>query len=98
MHGDFGGIDMIWDAENFTKEFEKLKSNIDDIQLPMFKKQIEIIEKIINHWKACPACALGFYCCQYETTFEEVWLNLVYHPQYHMCDGDYKLLFTEAKL
>lgn len=90
---------MIWDAESFTIEFEKFKDNISNLILPsLFKKQIEIIEKLTIHWKNCHACNLGFYCCEYKTTFEEVWLNLVYYPQYHICDGDYKLLFTEAKL
>ena len=91
-------INMIWDAESFTKEFEKFENSIYDNQtMPsVFKKQIETINKLVDHWKVCPACALGFYCCQYETTFGEVWLNLIYHPQYHMCNGDYKLLFQKG--
>ena len=89
---------MIWDTELFIKEFEIFKTYIDESKLPgVFKKQIKKINDIVNHWKVCYPCRLGFYCCQYNTTFEEVWLNLIFYPiDYHTCDGDYKLLFHQT--
>lgn len=84
---------MKWTAEQFTKEFEVLERTT---ALPTtFKKQIEKVRKIVNHWKECRGCAVGFYCGEHTESFEELFLKLAYFPiEYHTCkDFKYKLLF-----
>lgn len=86
---------MIWTTDSFQEEFEKLKNNIDDIRVipSLFRNQLDKLNEIVAHWKVCPACKLGFFCCQYDTTFDEVCLNIVYNYNNHICDNDYRILF-----
>lgn len=78
-----------WTTDEFTKEFNKLKEN----SFPkVFQTQIDKIGIIVEHWRVCHACELGFNISEYSGSFEEVFLKLAYWPlDRHACNGDYKL-------
>lgn len=82
-------------AEEFTKEFEKYK----DLELPkVFKSQIEKVNQIVEHWKVCPACELGFNISEYDISFEKLFIKLAAgHIEYHICDGTYSVLWSKGQ-
>lgn len=86
---------MIWTAEKFIIEFNKIEylRNI-----PILQYEINKVDKIVEHWKKCAACKLGFDFSEYDMSFEELFIKLAAcHLEYHICDGDYKLLFTKSE-
>lgn len=84
-----------WISDKFTYEFNIIK---DLNHISIFKYQIDKVAKIVNHWKECPPCALGFNISEYSGTFEEIFLKLAAsHVENHICDGDYDVLDSRSR-
>jgi hypothetical protein len=85
-----------WTSEQFEIEFNKIRT-LDNIP-EVLKWQIEKISKIINHWHECYTCRLSFSISEYQMSFNELFAKLAScHLEYHICDGDYNLLFSNSK-